>query len=140
MADDVAITPGVGASVATDEIGGRNFQRIKVTAGPDGKYVDDFTEVAINCASSGNNVIVAGSGALIIRVYGFWFAVASAVTVKWRSNSTDFHPSISLVNTGSGWDLPRDGRPWFTCVAGEDLVLNLGTAVQTSGRLYYVRD
>lgn len=36
MADNVAITPGTGATVAADDIGGVLFQRIKVTWGPDG--------------------------------------------------------------------------------------------------------
>lgn len=40
MADDVAITAGVGTNVATDEIGGRHFQRTKTALGPDGTAVD----------------------------------------------------------------------------------------------------
>lgn len=40
MADDIQITPGSGAPVATDEIAGRHFQRIKITHGPDGTATD----------------------------------------------------------------------------------------------------
>ncbi len=29
MADNVAVTPGVGATIATDDIGGAQYQRIK---------------------------------------------------------------------------------------------------------------
>jgi hypothetical protein len=36
MADNVDITPGAGATVATDEIGGRHFQRVKLTDGAEG--------------------------------------------------------------------------------------------------------
>lgn len=36
MADNVGYTPGTGASVAADEIGGNLFQRIKLTLGADG--------------------------------------------------------------------------------------------------------
>ena len=36
MVDNIAITPGTGATVATDEIGGFHFQRVKTTWGPDG--------------------------------------------------------------------------------------------------------
>lgn len=36
MADNVAITPGSGATIATDDIGGVNFQRVKLTLGADG--------------------------------------------------------------------------------------------------------
>jgi hypothetical protein len=40
MADDIAITAGSGTPVATDEIGGRHFQRIKPAWGTDGTAVD----------------------------------------------------------------------------------------------------
>lgn len=36
MADDIAITPGAGASVATDDVGGRHFQVMKVDVGGNG--------------------------------------------------------------------------------------------------------
>ncbi len=40
MADDVAITAGSGTTVATDEIAGRHFQRVKLTIGADGTATD----------------------------------------------------------------------------------------------------
>lgn len=40
MADDVAITPGSGAVIATDDIGGRHFQRVKIAWGADGSASD----------------------------------------------------------------------------------------------------
>jgi hypothetical protein len=36
MTDSVSITPGVGADIAVDEIGGLKFQRIKLIHGADG--------------------------------------------------------------------------------------------------------
>jgi hypothetical protein len=36
MADNVAVTPGAGATIATDEVGGAQYQRIKVHFGADG--------------------------------------------------------------------------------------------------------
>jgi hypothetical protein len=40
MADNVGYTPGVGASVAADEISGHLYQRIKPTYGTDGQATD----------------------------------------------------------------------------------------------------
>lgn len=40
MADNLAYTPGSGASVATDEIGGVHYQRIKLATGEDGTAND----------------------------------------------------------------------------------------------------
>ena len=36
MADNVAITPGSGATIATDDVGGAQYQRIKLDLGGDG--------------------------------------------------------------------------------------------------------
>ena len=36
MADNVDITPGAGATVATDEVGGHHYQRMKLTDGAEG--------------------------------------------------------------------------------------------------------
>lgn len=40
MPDNLGYTPGSGATVATDEIGGLHFQRVKPTHGVDGVAVD----------------------------------------------------------------------------------------------------
>ena len=40
MADNLAYTPGSGASVATDEIGGVHYQRIKLATGEEGEASD----------------------------------------------------------------------------------------------------
>ena len=36
MADNINITPGAGATVATDDVGGRHYQRVKLTDGAEG--------------------------------------------------------------------------------------------------------
>ena len=40
MADDLGYTQGSGANVATDDVGGRHFQRVKVAHGGDGTADD----------------------------------------------------------------------------------------------------
>lgn len=40
MADNISITPGSGNSVATDDIGGIHYQRVKITSGADGTATD----------------------------------------------------------------------------------------------------
>jgi len=40
MADNIAITPGTGATVAADDIGGVHHQRIKLSLGADGSAAD----------------------------------------------------------------------------------------------------
>ena len=53
MADNVPITAGSGTSIATDDVGGVQYQRVKVTYGTDGSATD---------ASSTNPLPVAGVG------------------------------------------------------------------------------
>ena len=40
MADNIAVTSGTGTSIATDEVGGAHYQRVKVTWGADGVAED----------------------------------------------------------------------------------------------------
>src|SRR6478736_6712427 len=40
MADNIDMTPGIGKTVATDEIGGIHYQRVKVGSGVDGVWND----------------------------------------------------------------------------------------------------
>jgi hypothetical protein len=40
MADNVAITAGAGTNVATDDVGGVHYQRVKLSLGADGAVVD----------------------------------------------------------------------------------------------------
>ena len=44
MADNIGYTPGSGATVAADDIGGVLYQRVKPAFGPDGVAVDVSTE------------------------------------------------------------------------------------------------
>lgn len=43
MTDDLGYTPGTGATVATDNVGGKHYQRMKVVTGPDGSIVGDVS-------------------------------------------------------------------------------------------------
>ena len=40
MADNIAVTPGTGATVATDDVGGVHYQRVKLGYGAEGSYAD----------------------------------------------------------------------------------------------------
>ncbi len=45
MGDNVDITPGVGATIAADDIGGIQHQRVKITMGPDGVSEGDVSSI-----------------------------------------------------------------------------------------------
>lgn len=140
MSDNTSITPGVGATIAADDCGGVLVQQIKTGFGGNGR-LDSLSEIAINCALNGDNVIVAAVALQSVRLYGFFLIVNAAVDLKWRDGAagTDFHPVQYMLGKGAGWMLPRDGQPWFTTAVGNALVLNLSAAIQVSGRAYYAQ-
>ena len=159
MADNITIKDGASADqiVATDQIAGVHYERNKISIGDDGFAVDaslvapvpvamgaqkvsDFQEVAINCATSGDNTIVTGTSGQSVRVYAFFLMVNAAVNLKFKDGaSTDFHPAWPFLSQGAGWEKDPMGRPWFTTSGGNALVLNLSAAVQVSVQLYYTK-
>jgi hypothetical protein len=64
MADNVAVTPGAGASIATDDVGGVQFQKVKLDLGGDGVSSPVIDKMPVQLmslnfpASTGNNSTV----------------------------------------------------------------------------------
>jgi hypothetical protein len=87
MADNVAITPGTGATVAADDIGGVHYQRVKIGIGADGSA----TDWPVN---SGN------VGATIPRVTLATDDLAIASVVTAIENAAD--PEVNLTPVTSG--------------------------------------
>jgi hypothetical protein len=69
MADNLGYTEGTGAEVATDEIGGNHFQRVKVTLGADGVNDGDVSE--------SNPMPVMAVGDLLEALQSMSFAIQS---------------------------------------------------------------
>jgi len=68
MADNVGYTPGIGAEVAADEIGGVLHQRIKIGVGADGVAVD---------VSADNPMPIAANGELVEAIEAMRMAISS---------------------------------------------------------------
>ena len=68
MADNVAITAGSGTSIATDDIGGAHYQRIKLATGADGTAAD---------VSAAAPLPVAAYGELVEAIEALRFSVGS---------------------------------------------------------------
>jgi len=114
MADNITIKDSTSTdrSVATDEIAGVHYERNKLSIGDDGfatdaslvapvpvamgaQKVSDYSEVAINCSTSGDNTIVTGTAGQTIRVFAFFFVVNAPVNIKWKDGAAaDFHPVL----------------------------------------------
>ena len=59
MADNVAITPGTGVSIASDEVGGAQHQRVKISLGADGTAND--AEAGAGAVGTGTQRVTLGS-------------------------------------------------------------------------------
>jgi len=68
MSDNIGYTPGTGATVAADNIGGALHQRVKISVGSDGVAAD---------ASEGNPLPVTAVAELMEAIEALRFAVAS---------------------------------------------------------------
>jgi len=69
MPDNVGYTPGTGATIAADDIGGNLFQRVKLIHGADGINDGDV--------SSANGLPVQGVGELVEAIEAMRYAIQS---------------------------------------------------------------
>jgi len=109
MADGVAVTPGVGATIATDDIGGQQYQRVKMVLGADGVNGGDV--------ASGNPMPVTGSVTVDmganndVRITD-GTDVADVVAVDGSNGLVVVCPSH--VSTGNSTTTPLAGGATFT--------------------------
>ena len=68
MADNVAYTPGAGATIAADDIGGVLYQRVKPVTGVDGEAVD---------VSENNPMPISAYGELVEAIEAMRMAIQS---------------------------------------------------------------
>jgi hypothetical protein len=118
MADNVGYTPGTGASVAADEIGGNLHQRVKIGVGEDGTAVD---------VSSTNPMPVIGT---IIQD-----ASASATPVLLVGGKTPAGIAKSFETNGSGHLHIADGGGSITVDGPLTDAQLRATAVPVSGNV-----
>lgn len=100
MADNVAITAGSGTSIATDDVGGVQYQRVKIGLGVDGSATDMTGENHIGeVAGNTSQVLASFTRPSNTTAYAALDAVndsTSAPTIISFSN-------IARVNTGTGY-------------------------------------
>jgi hypothetical protein len=160
MADQVQITPGVGVQVASDDIAGVQYQRMKLVAGVDGvsegdvaktnplpsrmaaSLTRDFLVAPINAAAAGFNSVVAADGVKTIKVLGWAFKVGGPVSVKFRDNvgAVDLFPAMPYANNGDGWVQDVIGQPYFITAAGGNFGVHLSLAVAVTGVVFYTQE
>lgn len=110
MADGVAITPGTGTTIATDEVGGLHYQRVKLTFGVDGAASDV-------------------SGANPLPVSGTFFPTTQPVSLAALPALPTGGNVIGAVTQSGAWSVTGSGNFAITAAA---LPLPTGAATETT--------
>lgn len=98
-----------------------------------------LTRASISVAASGDNTVIAGVGGQTIRVFRIFFVTAAAVNVTIKDGAgTSLTGAMSFLPNG-GMVLDFTNEPWFVTSTANAFIINLSTAVQTSGAVYYTQ-
>jgi hypothetical protein len=128
MPDNVDITPGAGATVATDEVGGRHYQRVKLTDGAEGSEnhasvrPDGTQEVSVSDLAAALYTILEaltrpisqepGTGRIRVSLESAGVTMTGVTTVSTVT-------SMTQLQGGNAWDVlckPLDRNLWNNSV------------------------
>ena len=160
MADNVPISPGSGAVVATDDIGGTQFQRVKISHGLDGVYdgdtaktnplptrtgialVRDFQVAQLSTSAAGFSVVIPAVSGKTIKILGWVVKVTGPVYFNFRDGvaAADLTPYFSFANNGDGWVQDIIGQPYFITSVGGNFGINLSVAIAVTGLVFYTQE
>lgn len=157
MADNLGISVGSDATVATEDVGGIHHQKVKVEYGADGAatlvetvaplpvkpgapVTGDYSSASVNVSASGETALVAATASQSIRLMALFIVFAAACTVKFRDGAggTDLTGDMTMKPGGS-IVLDPSGEPWLKTTNGNAFVMVLSAAVQVSGRIQYTK-
>lgn len=101
-----------------------------------------WTQVPINCAALGANVLIAGVGGQTVRVMRMFFVnsdptLATVVTIQ-DTTPTSFTGPMRFISTGVYNGMPT-GEPLYISAVGKGIQLNQTVAVQLSGAIWYTQ-
>lgn len=155
LLDDVPITAGIGTSIATELIGGRNIQLVKPTFGIAGAFTDvsgaapfpiepglklteQCTRATFSFSTAADNQVIAADAANKIRIYGLLFTVDSPVSVKLGEGGPTYWTGAMRFGAGGGLFLSQQGEPHFMNSAiNKSFLINLSAVVVCSGVVWY---
>ncbi len=115
-----------------------DIQKFEYLISTDRTAAQRIKRAVIDCASSGDNTIVAAVTGKIIRVYQLVVVSAGTVTTRWESGAsgTALTGQMSLV-ANSGYAPPFNPFGHFETAEGALLNLELSAAESVDGWLLY---
>lgn len=139
MADDLNVTPGTGATVAADDIGGKLHQRIKIRHGVDGEGVDashadpfpvtrakNLTAVVATVTASGDTTIHTPTAGKAIRLH-YLYAMNDPDETTTPLIKVGFGPATSITKERyRSYGIAKERI--FESAADDRLIVNLSGA------------
>lgn len=94
------------------------------------------SQIPININGLGDNIIVAGTPGKLIKVLQFFFVISAAANITYKSSGIALSGPMSftanMAHVQDFIQLP------LTCVnLGDSFIINLDTAVQLGGTIWY---
>lgn len=100
--------------------------------------IGNLLSIAVTTSTSGDQTAIAAVAGQTIRVYDIALACDSANALTFKDGATALSGAMKV--SGLSLDMSPHGRPRFICTKGNAFVINLGSAVQTSGTIWYTQD
>jgi len=99
MSDNLGYTPGTGATVASDDIGGIQHQRIKLTMGPDGVSQGDVQGANYNPTGSELGLLVRQIAEDNAYTQELLNNISQVLRSVWQMGSAAGAPSLTVRNS-----------------------------------------
>ena len=108
MADNIAVTAGTGTTVATDDIAGVHYQRVKLTQGADGSATDVSSAAPLQVTLANGTVpshAVTNAGTFAVQVDGAALTALQKIDDPVLVDDAAFTPaSSSVMMVGATFD------------------------------------
>ena len=132
-------TPSVATWTTSAGASGVNHQQI-VTRPDVAATVGRLSSTQFSFATSGDNLLIAGTASQTIRVMGLILGATSAETWKFKSSTaTDILPNFPIA-ASANFVLPPTGEPYFITTTGDTLYIFLSTGpTALTGKIYYTK-
>lgn len=153
----------VGATWASDEVGGAQHLRVKAGWGADGAYNDPAVAAplpvqssaesnqmtaggtvvtpkfaVIAASGSGDNTLVTAVTSKKIRVLNYVLVANGTVNAKFKSSTTTDKTGLLYLVANTGVAAAHAPTGLFETASGEALTLNLSAAIAVGGHLSYI--
>ncbi len=127
MADNVDITAGSGTTVATDNIGGINYQRVKLTWGADGTATDASAAAPIPVTDSANGTLIGA----VTETAPATDTASSGLNGRLQRIAQRLTSLIALYPSSIGQKAKTTSLA-VTLASDEDLLTNVGGLTETA--------